>query len=368
MSRLDHVVGGLGAGLVHAARLEHLAVGQRVGDVAGERELLDPRGQRRVRRRLEGLLGGTADVGGLLGVGQVEVDLGVALLAAAAYLPALEALPVEDGRVVRRVAELGVDLVGGAARAGAAGRGGGLLLLERQVPAHQALAELVQARGHLVDGRRGHDEHAEDGQEHEQRHHDVRRAEQVGEQLGDHEADRPAGLLQGAGVAQPRGRRAVGDVHEAQDAEEEGGPADDLAAGRAVVVGVAQVAPGHEAQQERHEPGDEADRAGDDGTHGVGESAGQLPPDAGGDDDGESDQHQAGPVATVLGLELAGGVPDPAYGGPDGVRHPEPGGHHDPGQRAEDAEDGSGAAADGARGRPLRGGAGRGLARGRLAP
>ena len=77
----DDVVGRLGAGLVHRARLEHLAVGQRVGDVAGQRELLDARGQRRVRRRLEGLLGGTADVGGLLGVGQVEVDLGVALRA-----------------------------------------------------------------------------------------------------------------------------------------------------------------------------------------------------------------------------------------------------------------------------------------------
>ena len=47
----DDRVGGLGARLVHRAGLEHLVGGQRVGDVAGQRELLDAGRQRGVRRR-----------------------------------------------------------------------------------------------------------------------------------------------------------------------------------------------------------------------------------------------------------------------------------------------------------------------------
>ena len=52
---LDHRVGGLGARLVRASPgLSTCVVGQRVGDVAGERELLDALRQRGVRRRLDG--------------------------------------------------------------------------------------------------------------------------------------------------------------------------------------------------------------------------------------------------------------------------------------------------------------------------
>ena len=90
-------------------------------------------------------------------------------------------------------------------------------------------------------------------------------------------------------------------------------PADHLSSGRAVALGVAQVAPGDEAEQQRHEPGEQADRAGDDGAGDVADAAGQLPPHGGGDDDGEADQEQPGTVATVLGVEVAGGVADPAY-------------------------------------------------------
>ena len=49
---VDHRVGRLGPGLVDRTRLEHLPVGQRVRDVAGQAELLDPLRDRRVRRRL----------------------------------------------------------------------------------------------------------------------------------------------------------------------------------------------------------------------------------------------------------------------------------------------------------------------------
>ena len=78
---------------------------------------------------------------------------------------------------------------------------------------------------------------------------------------GDDEADRAAGLLEGLGVAAVRARHAVGDVHQAEHAEQQRRPADDLPAGRAVALGVAQVAPGDEAQQQRHEPAEQADRA-----------------------------------------------------------------------------------------------------------
>ncbi len=50
--RLDDLVRRRRAGPVRAALAQHVAGGQRVGDVAGQRELLDPCRQRRVRRRL----------------------------------------------------------------------------------------------------------------------------------------------------------------------------------------------------------------------------------------------------------------------------------------------------------------------------
>ena len=82
-------------------------------------------------------------------------------------------------------------------------------------------------------------------------------------------------------------RHAVGDVHQAEHAEQQRRPADDLPAGGAVALGVAQVAPGDEAQQQRDEPAEQADRAVDDGAHAVADAAGQLPPDGGGHDDRE---------------------------------------------------------------------------------
>ena len=71
----------------------------------------------------------------------------------------------------------------------------------------------------------------------------------------------PPGVLEVAGVAELGLRAAVGDVDDAEDAEGEGDPADDLAAGRAVALGVAHVAPADEHEHERHQPADLADRA-----------------------------------------------------------------------------------------------------------
>ena len=52
--RLDYLVRGGRAGPVRAALTQGVAGGKRVGDVARERQLLDPLRQRRVRRRFAG--------------------------------------------------------------------------------------------------------------------------------------------------------------------------------------------------------------------------------------------------------------------------------------------------------------------------
>ncbi len=364
---------------MHRAGLEHLAVGQGVGHVAGQGELLHAGGQRGVRRRLEGAAAGLLPrVGGVVergGVVQVEVDLGVGrggLLAARALadLARGEGVLVQQRGVVRRVAHLGVDLVGVRARAAPGPlRGlerGGLVVPRLEVVGvtpHDPVADLAQPGGHLVDGRRGHDEHPEHGQQHQQRHDDVDRLEQVGEQLGDHEPDRTTGLLQRAGVTQPRGRRAVGDVHDPEHAEEQGSPADHLATRGAVALGVAQVAPGDEDEQQRHQPGDQPDRAGHDGAGGVAQAARELPPHGAGDDHGQAEEEQPGAVATVLRLELGGPVAHAAHGPAHEVGHAQPRRDEHAGEGDEDGGDGTGPGAD----RPgcrARAGSCRGLASG----
>ena len=140
----------------------------------------------------------------------------------------------------------------------------------------------------------------------EQRHHDVRRAEQVEEQAGDDVADRAAALLERAGVAERGLRVAGGDVDDAEHAEGQREPADELTTRRAVALGVAHVAHADDGQHDRHQPADLADRAGHDRADGLGGTAGQLPPHGRGRDDTQADQQEADAVATVLGVELAG--------------------------------------------------------------
>ena len=292
--------------------------------------------------------------------GEVQVDLGVLpATAALADLATLEAVLVQHRAVVRRVPHLGVDLLGRTAAAAALGRG---VLVERVLVvglvAHDPLGELAHARRDLVDGRGGDHEHPEDRDQEQQRDHDVRRLEQVEQELGDHEPDGATGLLQRTGVAELGGGRAVGDVHDAEHAEHQRAPADHLAAGRAVAVGVAQVAPGDEDEQQGDEPREQADRPGHDGAGEVADAPGELPPHGGGDHDGQAEQEQAGAVATVLGLEVAGGVADAAHSPADGVGEAQPRGHQDAREGDEDGGDRSGAAAHRAWGRA----AGRGAA------
>ena len=73
--RLDDAVVGLAAGLVRRAGRQHRRVGQAVGDVAAEAQLLDPRRQLRHGRRDElGLRADLARVGGAEGLRVRRVD------------------------------------------------------------------------------------------------------------------------------------------------------------------------------------------------------------------------------------------------------------------------------------------------------
>ena len=125
--------------------------------------------------------------------------------------------------------------------------GGLVALLGGHLPTHHPVAEGTQPGRDLVDGRGGDHQDTEECQQRQQRHHDVRGLEQVHQQLGDDEADCPARLLEGCGVAELGGGRAVGDVHDPEHAEQQRGPADHLAAGGAVGLGVTEVAPSDEA-------------------------------------------------------------------------------------------------------------------------
>ena len=186
---------------------------------------------------------------GLGAVGEVEVDLAVVLRAepVLAALALAQLAVLEHRGVVRRVAHLGVDLV--ERRTAAPRRLGwdsvGLAPRRSELPAQQPIAELAQPGRHLVDGRRGDDEHAE---ERRAARAAARRRTAAGagrvSRLGDDEADRTTGLLEVAGVT---GDRAAGEplamCTMPSTPNSERGPADHLASGRTVALGVAQVAP-----------------------------------------------------------------------------------------------------------------------------
>ena len=349
---LDHVVAGLGARLVGRARLEHVVGRERVGDVAGQRELLDAGRDRGVRGRLE-LAGGVRvdDDGGHLEPG-LGLGLDGVLLAA---LPALAVL--QDRAVVGGVAQLeAVEVrVGPTApdRLGLLRRTG---LGVVPVPTEHPVASGREALRHAIKGRRGDHQHAEEGQQHQQRHHDQVGAEQVEQQRGDDEADSSTALTQRSGVAADRLRAPVGDVDESEHAEAERRPADHLASSGSVADRVAHHAPADQDHEQRHQPADLADRAGHDGADELEQPARRTEPDRGGDHDRQAEEEEPSTVATVLGVEVAGGVPDTACGGADTVGDPQPDGGQPPEERVEEPRYRAGPVAHGSRRRPpLRG-------------
>ena len=145
-----------------------------------------------------------------------------------------------------------------------------------------------------------------------------------------------------------RGRRAVGDVHDAEHAEQQRAPADHLAAGGAVALGVAQVAPGDEAEQQRDEPREQADRAGDDRAGEVTDAAGQLPPHGGGDHHARAPtRNSPAPSRRCSGSSSLAVWPMRRTPPPTAWATPEPRGHQHPGERGEDTRDRPGPVADG---------------------
>ena len=128
--------------------------------------------------------------------------------------------------------------------------------------------------------------------------------------------------------------RRVGDpvteVREAAGREGQGDGADDDAVGRCLVLGQAQQA---QAEREQHEGdgiGDATERAREDCVDDLTEHAVDAPPLAGRHDDGQGDEGEAEPVASVLRLELARARAHPAHRTTRDVGDPHPGVAHRP--------------------------------------
>ena len=218
---------------------------QRVGDVAGQRELLDPRRAAAcaaaARARSSAGSSAWSDVRRVGRVGASGFAAALAELAVLEHRGVVGAGRPCRGRRRRHRADAAARP---AARERRRSSSSADLGLGRRAAEQRGRGAREPGRAPGRPGVRGDHQHAEDGEQHQQRHDDDGAAQQVHEQRGDHEADarrRPA--------AGPRCRRgagcghAVGDVHDAEHAEQQRRPADDLAAGGAVALGVAQVAP-----------------------------------------------------------------------------------------------------------------------------
>ena len=152
-------------------------------------------------------------------------------------------------------------------------------------------------------------------------------------------------------------RRAVEDVDDAAGSEEQRGPADRVAAGGRVVLGVAQDPPGGRGEQEGGRPGEPAHQADDDVVDDRGHRAVEVPPDRRGGQQGAADGEQADAVAPQRGVEVAGAVTDPPHRPADEVGEPEPETAQPAADRADQQRQRSGTA--GAGGVARRGGAAR---------
>ena len=120
-------------------------------------------------------------------------------------------------------------------------------------------AQLGQPVRHLVQRRAGDNQQAEAADQGQQRRREPRR-EPGHQRRGDREADQPPAGLHGGGPG--AGMRGAGrDVDEAERAEHQRGPADHHPPGLRVPVGMPQVAPGQQAEQERQQPGGRAEGA-----------------------------------------------------------------------------------------------------------
>ena len=335
---------------------QHLVGRQRVGDVAGEQQLLGARGQRLVRRRLERrLLALVADLSPVLappgtispgtsrfspgrGPGVVGSPPGTTVVASGSPVgqvggldPGAVAEPAcaggvrldDDGGLERLVA---VDAAGPPALAdrrvarvlrevalGALGLG----VVARRVQG-QPVVERGEALGDGVHGRRRDHEQREEAEQHQDRDGGPdgdggleRRRHQV--------ADDPAACAHLHGALRRRGH-AGRQVHQAGRRDDEEAGADAHPAVRGREVGVAHQPDAEEQQHQREREPHAAERARDHRVHDVAEDALDPPPLHRGHHDRERDQGEPEPVAAQLGVEVAGGAADPARGATDQVR------------------------------------------------
>jgi len=198
-------------------------------------------------------------------------------------------------------------------------------------------SQFGQPVGHPVHRRPGDHQQPEAADQGQQWRGDPRR--QGGHQRGrDEEADQ-AGA--GAHGALPGGWlwRARRDVHQAEAAQQQAGPADHHPPGLRVAVGMAQEPPGEQAEQEGHGPGGRAERAEEHvGEHPAGEVV-HVEPGGGGDDEGCRQEGQADAVPLVHRIQVPGAVPEPAGAEPDRVRGHHPQSSHQPDQPAGQDQD-----------------------------
>ena len=197
--------------------------------------------------------------------------------------------------------------------------------------------------GNLVDRNAHHDQHAEQQQQDQQRHGDVH-GQQIGEQAGGDVAEDAAGLPQLLGRVGPG--QPAGDVDQAEQAEHDRGPADELAPARSVAVGVAQRPPRHQGQQHRGDVGQRADDAGDPDPDAVTDRTGQTPPELGPHHDGAADQEQSDPVPAQRRIHVAGPRAHAPGGIPGPLRQTGPGGGEPVAQHAAVPSGGASAPAD----------------------
>ena len=215
-----------------------------------------------------------------------------------------------DLLVVEVVGELGVD---------------GIVVGWGQRAAQQKIADVGEPLRDLVD-RGGRDHEQAEGQQQDQQWHRHPRRDQALQGPAHALADQAAGELQ-----LPHADRILSEVQQAGGGHEQGGPADQPPATVGRVARLAHQPDRAHQHQQRQRGGDRADeqpgRAGQPLPH----RTRRREPDGDTEQDGQTQQEQAGAVTAMLRIQVPGGSGLPAHraGHPaDAVGHAHPQGPH----------------------------------------
>ena len=186
-------------------------------------------------------------------------------------------------------------------------------------------AQSGKAFGDPVQRGAGDEQQAEDGQQHEQQPGHPG-GQHAGQRAADTVPDVPARLADHL-RARGRARRALGDLEQAGQAEQQRHPAEGRPPGRLIAVRVPQEPPGQQRDQGRGQEGQRAEPAGDHLPNGVPGRVVHPRPQATREHDGQPESEQAQTVPAVVRLEVARAAADRAGGEADGA------GDHHPGAR-----------------------------------